>query len=213
MRRRDHARPHHPHPHHPQTRQRRRRRRRQMRSMLLAGAALVAPNAPTLPASSAPHVAHETVTQSHSAPVGTVTTWETFRLPPEHAYEGLIQEAAVRFALEPALIRAVIRTESAFDARAVSSAGAQGLMQLMPALAVELGVADAFDPRDNIMAGTKYLSALIGDHHGDLALALASYNAGPSAVERYNGIPPFEETQRYVSTVLGLLARDGQLPG
>lgn len=183
-----------------------------MRSMLLAGAALAAPNAANLPAIRSSTVA-EAVTRSMSAPVGMVTTSETFRLQPEHAYEALIQEAAVRYALEPALIRAVIRTESAFDALAVSSAGAQGLMQLMPALALELGVADSFDPRDNIMAGTKYLSALIGDHHGDIALALASYNAGPSVVARYNGIPPFEETQRYVSTVLGLLGRADRAPG
>ena len=77
-----------------------------------------------------------------------------------------------------------------------------------PALAAEMGVADAFDPRDNIMAGTQYLSALIGDHQGDVALALASYNAGPSVVERYGGIPPFEETRRYVRTILDLFARD-----
>lgn len=147
------------------------------------------------------------------APIGKVTTAETFRLPPELAYEALIREAAARYALDPALIRAVIRTESAFDALAVSSAGAQGLMQLMPALALELGVADSFDPRENIMAGTKYLSALIGDHDGDLSLALASYNAGPSVVERFNGIPPFDETQRYVSAILGLLERGEKTPG
>jgi soluble lytic murein transglycosylase-like protein len=184
-----------------------------MRSMLLAGVALVAPNATKWPATSSSTVVREAVTGSVPAPVGKVTTSETFRLPSEHAYEALILEASARYALDPALIRAVIRTESAFDALAVSSAGAQGLMQLMPALALELGVADAFDPRDNIMAGTRYLSALIGDHHGDIALALASYNAGPGAVERYNGIPPFEETRRYVSTVLGLLARGDRTPG
>jgi len=183
-----------------------------MRSMLLAGAALVAPNAANLPATKSANVGAGAVTHSMPALVATVATSETFRLTPEHAYDELIKEAAVRYALEPALIRAVIRTESAFDALAVSSAGARGLMQLMPALALELGVADAFDPRDNIMAGTRYLSALIGDHHGDIALALASYNAGPSAVELYNGIPPFEETRRYVATVLGLLERGDRTP-
>lgn len=181
--------------------------------MLLAGAALAAPNVGHLPATSSSIVAPEPSAPSASAPVGIVTTFESFRLTPEHAYDALIQEAAARYALEPALIRAVIRTESAFDALAVSSAGAQGLMQLMPALALELGVTDAFDPRDNIMAGTKYLSALIGDHDGDIRLALASYNAGPSVVERYKGIPPFEETQRYVSTILGLLERGDRTPG
>jgi len=144
--------------------------------------------------------------------VGVVTTSAMFRLAPEHAYEELIQEAAIRYALAPALIRAVIRTESAFDPLAVSSAGAQGLMQLMPALADELGVADAFDPRENIMAGTRYLSALLGDHNGDIELALASYNAGPGAVDRYRGVPPFEETQRYVATIIGLLGQGESTP-
>jgi soluble lytic murein transglycosylase-like protein len=179
-----------------------------MRSMLLAGAALVAPTAHSRTGHAPQVVAPEAHAVIGPAPVATVTTSATFRLPPEHAFEDLIQTAAKRFALEPALIRAVIRTESAFDPLAVSSAGAQGLMQLMPALAAEMGVADAFDPRDNIMAGTQYLSALIGDHQGDVALALASYNAGPSVVERYGGIPPFEETRRYVRTILDLVARD-----
>jgi soluble lytic murein transglycosylase-like protein len=101
----------------------------------------------------------------------------------------------------------VIRTESAFDSLAVSTAGAQGLMQLMPALSKELGVDDPFNPRQNIMAGTQYLSALLNYFGGDLILALASYNAGPGAVERYNGIPPFEETQRYVKTIVDLVAQ------
>lgn len=178
-----------------------------MRSILLAGAALVAPSAHRT-AGAPPVVAPEAAASTVAAPVAMVTTSTTFRLPQEHAYEEFIQTAAARFSLEPALIRAVIRTESAFDPLAVSSAGAQGLMQLMPALAAELGVVDAFDPRDNIMAGTQYLSALIGDHQGDIALALASYNAGPSVVERYSGIPPFDETRRYVRTILDLVARD-----
>jgi soluble lytic murein transglycosylase-like protein len=140
--------------------------------------------------------------------VATVTTEETFRLPPpayEALIEELIQEAAGRYGLSAALIRAVIQTESAFDPAAVSSAGALGLMQLMPALALELGVTDAFDPRQNIMAGTRYLGALLTDHKGDLSLALASYNAGPATVERYSGIPPFVETQEYVKRILELV--------
>ncbi len=163
--------------------------------MLFMGAALVAPDAASQPATrstSSSTVVREAVIDLAPAQVGTVTTSETFRLAPEQAYEALIQEAAERYALDPALLRAVIRAESAFDTLAVSSAGARGLMQLMPALALEMGVADAFDPRDNIMAGAK----VVGAHQGDVALALASYNAGPGAVERYNGIPPFAETQR-----------------
>jgi len=176
--------------------------------MLLAGAALVAPRA------GSPPVARPTATESRaeSRPrdeqplVPEVTVATEFSLPANIVYEELIQEAALRFALAPALIRAVIRTESAFNASAVSSAGAQGLMQLMPELANEMGVTDPFDPRENIMAGSQYLSALLTDYAGDVELALASYNAGPGAVEHYGGIPPFEETQRYVRTVLDRVA-------
>ena len=107
------------------------------------------------------------------------------------------------------MIRAVISTESAFDALAVSTAGAQGLMQIMPELAAELGVADAFDPRDNIMGGVRYLRQLLEAHGGDLELALASYNAGPGNVARYHGVPPFPETRRYVKTITSLIGHDG----
>ena len=144
-------------------------------------------------------------TASAPAPIPIVATSTTFRLTPEHQYDDLIAEAAATHQLDPDLIRAVIRTESAFDSAAVSTAGAQGLMQLMPALAAELGVTDPFDPRQNIMAGSKYLSALLAYQGGDVPLALASYNAGPGAVARYGGIPPFEETERYVKTIVGLL--------
>ncbi len=180
--------------------------------MLLASATFVAPTA-LKPAVTGPvPMVPKAMTHFVAEPMGIVVTSETFRLPPESAFEGFIHEAAQRYRLAPALIRAVIQTESAFDSRAVSSAGAQGLMQLMPALAASLGVADAFDPRENIMAGAKYLSGLIGDQSGDIALALASYNAGPGAVERYHGVPPFKETQRYVKTILDLVARGERTP-
>lgn len=158
------------------------------------------------PATPPPHraVPHANV-RTARAPIPTVTTSTEFRLTPEHAYDDLIDEAAQKYELDADLIRAVIRTESAFDAAAVSTAGAQGLMQLMPALAAELGVTDPFDPRQNIMAGSKYLSALLAYHHGDVPLAVASYNAGPGAVARYQGIPPYEETERYVRTIVELL--------
>jgi soluble lytic murein transglycosylase-like protein len=175
--------------------------------MLLASAALVAPSAVKPPLAGPSLLAPEAITRTVTPPKGIVSTSETFRLPPESAFEGLIHEAAKRFRLAPALIRAVIRAESGFDPDAVSRAGAEGLMQLMPALAAEMGVANAFDPRENIMAGTQYLSALIAEQNGNVALALASYNAGPGAVERYGGIPPFKETQRYVKTILDHIAR------
>jgi soluble lytic murein transglycosylase-like protein len=124
---------------------------------------------------------------------------------PEVAYEDLIQEAAQLYDLDPALIRAVMRTESAFNAGAVSPVGAMGLMQLMPELAEEMGVADPFDPRDNIMGGAKYLKQLLDAHKGQIDLTLASYNAGPGNVKRYRGIPPFKETRDYVKKITELL--------
>ena len=126
---------------------------------------------------------------------------------PSEAYEEIIQEAAAEYELDPNLIRAVMQTESAFHPFAVSRAGAEGLMQLMPALADEMGVSDSFDPRDNIMGGARYLKRLLDYHNGNLDLALASYNAGPGNVQRYGGIPPFRETRKYVKTIKALYAK------
>ena len=123
----------------------------------------------------------------------------------EDAYEGLIQDAARAHGLDADLIRAVMRTESAFNAAAVSPVGAMGLMQLMPALAKEMGVVNPFDPRDNIMGGAKYLKQLLDSHKGNLPLTLASYNAGPGNVKRYRGVPPFKETRNYVRKITELL--------
>jgi soluble lytic murein transglycosylase-like protein len=137
----------------------------------------------------------------------TVTVLTTYRLPPQWAYEDLIQEAAALHHVDPALVRAVVQVESGFDPAAVSVAGAQGLMQLMPELSAELGVKDPFDPRENIMAGTRYLAQLLTAYDANLELALAGYNAGPGRVEQYDGVPPFPETQRYVKTITDLLAQ------
>jgi soluble lytic murein transglycosylase-like protein len=104
------------------------------------------------------------------------------------------------------LIRAVVRAESDFNPMVVSPAGAQGLMQLMPDLAAELGVADVFDPRENIMGGARYLRWLLDRNRGNIPLTLASYNAGPATVSKYRKIPPFRETQRYVKRITGFLA-------
>lgn len=130
-----------------------------------------------------------------------VSTSSSQPVPAHLAYEGLIVEAARRFRLDPNLIRAVIRAESAFNPFAVSRAGALGLMQLMPEVAEELGVTDPFDPRENIFGGSLYLRRLLDHHHGNIELAVASYNAGPTAVRRHRGIPPYPETRKYVKNV------------
>jgi soluble lytic murein transglycosylase-like protein len=119
----------------------------------------------------------------------------------------LIESAAKTNNLKPELIREVISRESAFRPCAVSVKGAQGLMQLMPASAVQLGVTDVFDPRQNIDAGAKYLRQLLDRYKGDVRLALAAYNAGAGAVDSAAGVPPFAETQEYVKTITAKLAK------
>ena len=121
--------------------------------------------------------------------------------PNARIYDGLIQRFADRMAIPPALVKAVMKAESNFEPTAVSKAGAQGLMQLMPATAAELGVEDSFRAEDNIGGGTRYLRAML-DRYGSWRHALAAYNAGPQAVDRYEGIPPYPETQEYVERVL-----------
>ena len=127
-------------------------------------------------------------------------------VPASEAYDDIIQEAAEKYEMDAHLIHAVMQAESAFHPYAVSRAGAEGLMQLMPELSDEMGVSDAFDPRENIMGGVRYLKRLLDYHQGDLDLALASYNAGPGNVERYGGVPPFRETRHYIKTIKQILA-------
>jgi len=119
-----------------------------------------------------------------------------------HPVEKSIQQAAAKYNLSPELIRSVIRAESNFQAEAVSPAGAKGLMQLMPETAKELGVTNPFDIQQNIDGGARYLRQMLDRFGGDLKRALAAYNAGPGAVEQYNGDVPFSETRQYVQRVL-----------
>ena len=126
-------------------------------------------------------------------------------VPAQEAYDELIKEAAALYRIDANLVRAVMRAESSFNPMVVSPAGAQGLMQIMPALAQALGVTDPFDPRQNVMAGARYLRQLLDSHRGNVKLALASYNAGPGNVARYKGVPPFKETRDYVKKITDYL--------
>lgn len=114
----------------------------------------------------------------------------------------LIQEAAEKYNLDPRLVESVIKVESDYNANAVSHQGAVGLMQLMKGTADSLGVKNRFDARQNIFGGAKYLRDMLDRFRGNLSMALGAYNAGPSAVEKYRGVPPYKETERYVQKVL-----------
>ena len=117
-------------------------------------------------------------------------------------YDDPIRAAAAKYGVDASLVRAVVKNESGFDANATSPAGAQGLMQLMPATAAGLGVTNAYDPVQSIDAGTHYLKGQLDRFGGDVTKAVAAYNAGPTAVARYDGVPPYAETQAYVRRVL-----------
>jgi soluble lytic murein transglycosylase-like protein len=122
-------------------------------------------------------------------------------------YDPIIESAATRHDVDARIVKAVIQVESAFRPRARSSKGAMGLMQLMPKTAREYQARNPYDPASNIEAGTKYLKRLLNEF--ELPLALAAYNAGEGAVRRFGGIPPYAETQAYVTKILGLLGRAG----
>jgi soluble lytic murein transglycosylase-like protein len=123
-------------------------------------------------------------------------------------YADLIHASATKNGVDEKLVRQVIAQESNFNPRAVSRKNAQGLMQLLPETAARYSVANIFDPAENIEAGVHYLKDLLARYSGDVKLALAAYNAGPDMVDRYAGIPPFPETQKYVSRITANLARE-----
>ncbi|MDD6207056.1 MAG: lytic transglycosylase domain-containing protein [Clostridiales bacterium] len=117
-------------------------------------------------------------------------------------YDSIFEKAAKTYQLPVSLLKAVAKQESNFNPSCVSSSGAMGMMQLMPKTAEGLGVTDPFAPEQNIMGGAKYLASMMERYHNDVSLALAAYNAGPGNVDKYGGIPPFEETKQYVKKVL-----------
>ena len=116
--------------------------------------------------------------------------------------DSLVSGASQANGVPPGLVRAVVMAESAGDPSAISSAGAQGLMQLMPGTSSSCGIANPFDPTENVQCGTGYLRSLLHRYHNNVTLAVAAYNAGPGAVDRYHGVPPYPETRAYVVRVL-----------
>jgi soluble lytic murein transglycosylase-like protein len=144
-----------------------------------------------------------------AVPVGT-----TMIARPHAQYEPLIRQHAIQRGIRPELVRAVIQVESAFNPRALSPKGAMGLMQLMPATAKQFGVIDPFNPAENIRAGVSYLRQLLDRYDDDERLALAAYNAGPGAVDKYGSkVPPYKETQNYVSKISGIQGNERRAPG
>lgn len=132
----------------------------------------------------------------------TVTSDKTGSSAVQRPFSEIIREASEKYGVGEEIIQAVIQQESSFNAQAVSSCGAQGLMQLMPSTARALGVSDPFNAEQNIMAGTKYLREKLDEFGGNLSLALAAYNAGSGAVRKYAGVPPYQETQNYVAKIM-----------
>lgn len=149
-------------------------------------------------------VAYSVIETCYACGVRPGVSFATVRLNTE-AYREEIAAAAREYGVEEAVVRAVIHAESAFNPTALSHAGAQGLMQLMPATARRFGVTDSYDAQQNIRGGVQYLAWLLKRFNGDLTLAAAGYNAGEGAVDRHRGVPPYSETQRYVQRV-GVLA-------
>lgn len=136
-------------------------------------------------------------------PYGYVANVSNHNINSEKAYIlNIISQVSKKYDIDENLVKAVINQESAFKADAVSKAGAQGLMQLMPATAKEMGVTDPMNPLQNIEGGVKYLKGLLNRYKGNLVLALAAYNAGGGNVDKYDGVPPFKETQNYVKSIL-----------
>jgi soluble lytic murein transglycosylase-like protein len=155
------------------------------------------------------HEGYRTLVPSASKSVRPVSTRSRRPRGPvaTRAWDGVIARAGRQFGVKPGLVKAIVHTESLFDLYAVSHKGAQGLMQLMPRTARSLGVTDPFDPWQNIEGGTKYIGYLMRRFDGNVELALAAYNAGETVVRRYEGIPPYRETQRYVKRVMTLSRR------
>lgn len=151
---------------------------------------------PSEPACPDPLPMKSTAVGSESSPASDQET------KPNFPFDRIVEQAADRYQVDPALVRAIIMAESSYNPKAVSKKGAKGLMQLMPRTARALGVKNSFDPRRNIDAGVRYFRQLLDQFNGNVKLAIAAYNAGSRTVKRYKGIPPFKRTQYYVAKVI-----------
>jgi soluble lytic murein transglycosylase-like protein len=154
----------------------------------------------------------ERVVRSESSTVQSVVQKDAHPSATSRDFHSIVLDKADKYALDPSLVHAVIKTESNGNPRAVSRKGAMGLMQLMPATASDLAVSNPFDPEENIDGGTRYLKYLIEKFNGDLTLALAAYNAGPKTVEKKGSVPEIAETKQYVKKVLSLYNGRTSLP-
>ncbi len=159
--------------------------------------------AATTPASTSPSFAETLQAASGTATTASATPLSAGESAQSSQYDSLVEAAAQRYGIEPAVLHGLIQQESGFDPSAQSSAGASGLTQLMPATASSMGVANPLNPAESIEGGARYLSQLMGQFSGNTTDALAAYNAGPGAVKQYGGVPPYAETQSYVTKVLG----------
>jgi len=144
------------------------------------------------------------ILKEHNSAAPVDTTVLKSKARDDSDFHSIVHEKAAVYDLDPTLIKAVIKTESNWNSRAISKKGAIGLMQLMPTTATDMNVRNPFDPEENIEGGTKYLKYLLERFNGDLTLALAAYNAGPGTVEKYGYVPPISETRQYVNKVLSL---------
>jgi soluble lytic murein transglycosylase-like protein len=154
------------------------------------------------PVNPAPAAAAQTGAQPATQPTTLSQVADSSKTLPAIDLDQVVRDAASKNRLDPDFVSSVIKAESNFKTRAVSKKGAQGLMQLMPGTAAQLGVADPFDPKANVEAGTAHLSALLNQYHDDPIKALAAYNAGAFRVKQYNGVPPYRETRAYVSKIV-----------
>ncbi|HEV2402353.1 MAG TPA: lytic transglycosylase domain-containing protein [Candidatus Sulfotelmatobacter sp.] len=144
----------------------------------------------------------ERASGSRPSPSGTATKISSLSTTPALDLNQVVAEASGRYKLDPDLVNSVIKAESDFKVHAISPKGAQGLMQLMPGTASQLGVPNAFDPQANVDGGTRYLRELLEKYNFDLVKALAAYNAGPQRVEKFGGVPPYYETRAYVARIV-----------